>query len=98
MTNDPFDDTERPIWEQGPEKDARFQAALRIDPLLNDWPKAAQRLAGWGYEVSGDLGHRDRDEVRRFLADWIKRIEPAIHGRLADARFPDARGQPARRP
>ncbi len=76
MTNDPFDDTERPIWEQGPEKDARFQAALRIDPLLNDWPKAAKRLAGWGYEVGGDLGNRDRDEVRRFLADWIGQMHP----------------------
>ena len=48
MTNDPFDDVERPVWEQGPELDARFQAALRIDvvqlvPGGDDRSGAAQR-------------------------------------------------------
>ena len=34
MTNSPFDDLERPRWEEGFARDPRFQAALRIDPLL----------------------------------------------------------------
>ncbi len=76
MTNDPFDNHERPVWDQGGEADARFQAALRIDPLLNDWPKAAQHLAEWGYDVNGDLGTDDVDAVRRFLSDWIRRMNP----------------------
>jgi hypothetical protein len=92
MTNDPFDDLERPVWEQGPEQDSRFQAALRIDPLLNDWPKAAGRLAGWGYDVDGNLGQRDIGEVRRFLADWVKRMSPRYMAvsLTPDFRFPDA--------
>jgi len=76
MTNDPFDDVERPVWEQGPELDARFQAALRIDPLLNDWEGAVERLAGWGYRVNGELGTSDVMEVRRFLSDWVERMSP----------------------
>ena len=76
MTNDPFDDAERPVWEAGIPADPRFQAALRIDPLLNDWANAAPKLAGWNYNVSGDLGETDCAEVRRFLTDWVARISP----------------------
>ncbi len=76
MTNDPFDDAERPVWEKGYARSLRFQAALRIDPLLNDWPAAARRLKEWGYDVRGDLGAGDVDAVRRFLGDWIKRMKP----------------------
>src|SRR5262245_14865513 len=32
MTNSPFDDLERPVWERGFRRDERFDAALRIDP------------------------------------------------------------------
>jgi hypothetical protein len=74
MTNSPFDDAERPVWEKGFARDARFVAALRIDPLLCDWPNAAKRLAGWGYQVSADFSGQTYAEVRRFLADWTKRI------------------------
>lgn len=92
MTNDPFDDLERPVWEQGIEADPRFQAALRIDPLLNDWPKAAQRLAAWGYEVNGGLSPRDLDEVRRFLIHWVGRMRPRYMAVSLppDFRMPDA--------
>src|SRR6185295_7372422 len=37
MTNSPFDDAERPLWEKGFKRDERFIAALRIDPLLLAW-------------------------------------------------------------
>lgn len=75
MTNSPFDDTERPVWERGFERDSRFVAALRIDPLLMDWPNAAKRLVGWGYRVSEDFSGQTFAEVRRFLADWTRRID-----------------------
>src|SRR6266496_4349825 len=33
MTNSPFDDLERPVWEKGFDRDERFVSGLRIDPL-----------------------------------------------------------------
>lgn len=74
MTNSPFDDVERPLWERGFQRDPRFVAALRIDPLLVDWPVAARRLAGWGYKVNADFSGDTHGEIRRFLGDWTRRI------------------------
>lgn len=73
MTNDPFDELERPTWEAGYHGDPRFHAALRIDPLLNDWPRACDRLKGWGYDVEPRLGAGALSEVRRFLSEWLTR-------------------------
>lgn len=73
MTNDPFDDTERPVWESGADVDKRFHAALRIDPVLNDWTTACGRLKGWGYDVDEGLSAKTLEEVRRFLSDWLKK-------------------------
>lgn len=75
MTNSPFDDEERPTWEKGFRRDERFIAALRIDPLLVSWPTAARRLQAWGYDVSAELNTRTADGVRKFLADWTRRID-----------------------
>src|SRR5439155_21807138 len=76
MTNSPFDDVERPVWEKGFRRDERFAAGLRIDPLLLSWPEAAPRLSRWGYKVEADVPpQKPFDEVRRFLADWTKRME-----------------------
>lgn len=74
MTNSPFDDLERPVWEKGFERDPRFRAALRIDPLLLAWNSTAPTLAKWGYDVSATLNDKSIAEVRRFLRDWTKRI------------------------
>jgi hypothetical protein len=74
MTNSPFDDEERPVWERGFERDPRFLAALRIDPLLMDWPRTVPRLRAWGYDVTHDRSGRTIGEVRRFLGDWTRRI------------------------
>ncbi len=74
MTNSPFDDEERPTWEAGFTRDSRFQAALRIDPLLVAWPEASARLAQWGYLSSPELNANAFDGARRFLADWAQRI------------------------
>ena len=75
MTNDPFDDQERAVWERGFDKDDRFLAALRIDPLLNTWAAAWPRLKSWGYNVEDSLNDVTVTEVQRFLKDWIKKLE-----------------------
>ncbi len=75
MTNSPFDELERPVWERGFERDPRFVAALRIDPLLLDWPATAPKLRAWGYDVSAELNAKTFDGIRRFLGDWTKRID-----------------------
>src|SRR5258706_10812826 len=76
MTNSPFDDVERPIWEKGFRRDERFAAGLRIDQLLIAWPETAPKLVRWGYKVeAGAPPKKTFDEVRRFLADWTKRID-----------------------
>jgi hypothetical protein len=74
MTNSPFDDLERPAWEKGFRRDERFQAALRIDPLLLAWGDTAPTLARWGYNVGANLNDKTISEVRRFLEEWGKRI------------------------
>jgi len=75
MTNDPFDPTERPVWERNAAIDPRFHAALRIDPLLNDWPNACEKLKGWGYAADAALSEKTQKEVRRFLSGWITRMK-----------------------
>ena len=75
MTNDPFDDLERPTWLSGKGKDPRFHAVLRLDLLLNSWDKAVPRLKEWGYGVEERLTPAVCAEVRRFLADWIGRMD-----------------------
>ena len=77
MTNDPFDDLERPKWKKGMKRDSRFRAALRIDKLLVDWENACQALSSWGYEVELRLGSWTLSEIRRFLTDWAKLMKPA---------------------
>ncbi len=76
MTNSPFDDLERPVWERGLKHDERFTTALRIDPLLVSWPETAGRLKKWGFAVTPRLSRRTFDEVRRFLAQWTQRMQP----------------------
>jgi hypothetical protein len=66
MTNSPFDDAERPVWEQQFSRDPRFVAALRIDPLLLDWENSASKLRQWGYDVRADFSGQTFGEARRF--------------------------------
>ena len=76
MTNDPFEPVEKVYWQQGVGVDPRFRAALRLDPLLNRWPETAGSLEAEGYEVQADLSGQTSAEVRRFLNDWAKRMNP----------------------
>jgi len=77
MTNDPFDSMEQPIWLAGRKGDPRFRAALRIDPILNDYVDVGRdKLSGLGYETDLDLSEKSLGEIRRFLSDWINRMKP----------------------
>jgi len=75
MTNDPFDEAERPVWEGGYTPGKRFHGVLRIDPLLNDWPNTHERLASLGYKVGAELDGETLAEVRRFLEEWAERVQ-----------------------
>lgn len=75
MTNDPFDQMEKPMWEFEGNKDSRFNAALRIDPLLNSFEEAHKKLIEWGYKVDKVLDTLTIEEIKRFLRDWIKKMD-----------------------
>lgn len=80
MTNSPFDEKEYAFWERGVTHDDRFVAALRLDPLLLNWLNASEQLRDWGYDVETDLHllsvrEDTMNHVRRFLADWTKKID-----------------------
>ncbi|HEX2970996.1 MAG TPA: hypothetical protein VHP11_01615 [Tepidisphaeraceae bacterium] len=74
MTNDALDPLERELWLKGVERDPRFKAVLRIDPLLLGWPKVGDLLSDYGYAASADLGGGTMKEIRRFLEEWIQRM------------------------
>lgn len=91
MTNDALDPGEREIWLSGKPLDPRFKAVLRIDPLLLGWPKVSETLGGFGYKASADLGATTMAELRRFLNEWIDRMQ-AIYVACSltpDWRYPD---------
>lgn len=91
MTNDPLNDLERGYWEKKAKLDPRFKAALRIDPLLIGWPHVAKPLGQMGYKVQGDLKGQTMAEVRRYLEDWIERLQPlyVAVSLTPDWRYPD---------
>lgn len=75
MTNDPFDPIEHMVWKNHGHKDKRFRAALRVDPLLNDFAKVCSDLVGWGYDVESSLNDKSVAEVQRFLKGWMQKID-----------------------
>jgi hypothetical protein len=77
MTNDPLDPDEAAVWNAGVELGPTFRAALRIDRILNEWDAHWSVLAAQGYAVHKDCGGETPSEVRRFLASWVTRMEPA---------------------
>jgi hypothetical protein len=76
MTNDPLNEHESWIWKTGVEPDKRFHATVRLDGLLNEWDEAARKLAGQGLPVNVTLSGATIKEVRRFLDQWIERLQP----------------------
>jgi hypothetical protein len=77
MTNDPFDEEEANLWKRSLAVDARFHAALRLDPLLNEWSRAMPKIIAQGYDhVRADLENETVADLRRFLDEWIARMRP----------------------
>lgn len=93
MTNDPLDPEERAVWMSGGQDHPQFHAVLRLDRILWGWPNHWQQLASEGYVVDERASGKSIDEVRRFLADWHKRMRPLYMAvSLADTfQFPDER-------
>jgi len=75
MTNNPFVAAEAEGWTQGLPCPDRLKTALRIDPLLLDWPAATKTMTEQGYETGDELAEVSVAEARRFLTDWAKRID-----------------------
>jgi hypothetical protein len=73
MTNPVFDDLERNKWLANPRigDDPRFEAVLRIDPLLRDWPTAAKKMTEWGFACSTTIDDKTIENARKFLRHWI---------------------------
>lgn len=88
MTNDPLDPEEQGVWSNGDQDHAQFHAVLRLDRILWGWPKHWQQLASQGYSVDEKASGKSIAEVRRFLADWHKRMRPLYMAvSLTDAFF-----------
>ena len=92
MTNNPFDPQERPVWDEPLALDPRFKTALRIDDLLLNWKGVCGDLKAWGYKVKPTLDKNVYAEIRRFLNDWIDRIDPVYFAASLppDFAFPDS--------
>ena len=58
------------------DSDARFFAALRLDPLLMEPEKTASQMRAWNYDFSPELNAKSLSETRRFLNDWAERMSP----------------------
>lgn len=91
MTNDPLDPEEAPLWNQGFHRHPQFHAALRLDRILNSWPKHWSILASHGYQVDEQASGKTTTEIRRFLRDWCDRMHPVeMAVSLPDTfRYPD---------
>jgi hypothetical protein len=76
MTNDPLDPAEAPSWLNGVPPHPQFHPVLRLDRILNLWPDHWRALEAQGYRVDNSASGGSLSEVRRFLADWVKRMRP----------------------
>ncbi|MBU0640247.1 MAG: glucuronate isomerase [Planctomycetes bacterium] len=76
MTNDSFNPSEQAVWNGGGPNDSRFKAALRLDPLLNDYANCVSKLNEQGFRATAELGPENRAIVREFLSRWIDRMRP----------------------
>ena len=75
MTNDPLDAAEGAMWQRGVSIDPRFKAVLRLDSALMNWPAPLGNLRGLGYEVEEGLSDKTFAELRRYLADWVQKMD-----------------------
>lgn len=75
MTNDPLEDVEGAYWRDGFDLDPRFRAVLRLDSALMNWPAPVEKLKAQGYDVETALSQQTFKEIRRYLADWVKKMD-----------------------
>ena len=87
MTNDPLDEAEGQIWKTGGNVDTRFKSSLRLDSLLNNWEESKRALSRQGVFVTSDLQEGSITAIRRFLAQWIERMNPLYMGVSLAAEF-----------
>jgi len=76
MTNNPFVAVEAECWQRNLPKPEFMKTALRIDPLVVNWPAAAEAMRQAGYETADDGGGQSYAQARRFLSDWADRLDP----------------------
>lgn len=76
MTNDPFVPAEAAHWTDGAAGWPTFKTALRIDPLIVNWPAAAAAMRSAGYDADDELNDKGYAAARRFLSDWAKKMDP----------------------
>ena len=76
MTNNPFVGAEVACWDEALPVPPCLRTALRIDPLTDDWPAAAEAMSAAGYDVQPDGSGDSYANARRFLCDWAERIGP----------------------
>ncbi len=76
MTNDPFVGEEVEQWTDEKPGHPRLKTALRIDPLMVNWPHAVETMLAHGYEAGG-LNEKSFTQARRFLNFWIGKLKPA---------------------
>ena len=76
MTNDPLDPEEFPLWLKGVASHNQFHAVLRLDRILCTWHDHWQAVVAQGYAVDAQASGKSVSEVRRFLMDWAKRMQP----------------------
>jgi hypothetical protein len=76
MTNDPLHPEERELWMGGVQPHPQFQAVLRLDRIVRDWGGYWQRLAAEGYQVDSHVTGKSINEIRRFISDWHRRMQP----------------------
>jgi hypothetical protein len=76
MTNDPLDPAEAAVWLKGVASHKQFRPVLRLDRILCTWSAHWNVLAGQGYRVDEHASGNSVSEVRRFLMEWCKRMQP----------------------
>ncbi len=76
MTNDVFDPVESELWLNDTPVNEKYHAVLRMDPLLNDWPRAHAILTDRGYRAGAVIDQPTINSARKFLEDWVSRMKP----------------------
>jgi hypothetical protein len=86
MSNNPFLEIEVDFWSEIGNDCPPLKPALRIDPLLVDWPSAAGIMCASGFRTE-NLDEKSFAEARRFLAAWAKKIKPVYLAALLGSDF-----------